>query len=597
MLWNKVYASKEQAIFIGPSRKPRNRTLLEVAAGGNLYIAAEKIRTIHQLLRCTLVANTSETWLLKVERPFHFTPSVNFFAEHYEKVRSGPTLAAYAIETCNLRICHAADGTGQIVADVHKRSCSKMFDLHSKTNSQQIKDREVGGELDDKNIGPGEDNQDENMAADDDDDDEEYGLALLRKHVAADLGKDTVSEEVAAAASLAEACSSEVDGDLEGVAVRELVEKAAYHIDTELDMMSRFEEEVFQKAVAEKTLSVEELQPQINSLLRAGMSEEEAVFEAALNSSKLLGNAANMGSAEPEPAAGPSGSSPSATAADPPVGLGVSGTDTDELDGPDGVFFSMTAKQMSHRCFVTYSAAFSESIGAVLQCLHARATSVPDSSGISLAYSLVDVAGPPSFPSSAKVILISWEVPGKSGRVARVDSEGRLVSMVCVGVNRTARDLRDCCIIHPNIGVSMERVRKKERPQVASYILRVSKMFVQAESMQITEAEEVVRELDLCGDGEEGVDGVDRWLDVAQGGEECVACGSVELPKNNTHGSGAQSSRRASFAEQCPLCLLPWHVDCCHAFVEKFRPSLQQIQLHPTPATQAESWLRLRAES
>ena len=593
MLWNKVYASKEQAIFIGPSRKPRNRTLLEVAAASNLYISVEKIRTTHQLLRCTLVANTSvePTWRLQVERPFHFTPSVHLFVQQYEKVKSGGTLAVYAVETCNLRICRAADGMGQIVADVHKGSCSKMFDLCSRTHAQQIKDSAAGGEIADKD-GPGEEDQDQdgNMAADDDNDDEEYGLALLRKLVAGDLGKDTVSDELAAAASLAEACS-EVDGDLEGVAVRELVEQAASHIDNELDMMSRAEEEIFQKAVAEKNLSMEELQPQINSLLGAGMSEEEAVFEAALNSSKLLGNAATLGTGtgEAEPNAGPSGSSPSSStaAADPHVALGVS--DTDELDRAR---FSMTAKQMSHRCLVTYSAAFSESIGAVLQCLHACATSVPECSGISLAHSMLDVAGPPSFPGSAKVILISWEVPRKTGRVARVDSEGRLVSMVCVGVNRTARDMSDCRIIHPNIGLSMERVRKKERPQVASHVLRVSKMFVQSESMQLAEAEEVIRELDLLGDGAEGTE---RWRDVAQGGEECIACGSVELSKNNSLGvtgpaNGAQSSRRASFAEQCPLCLLPWHVDCCNAFVEKFKPSLQQIQLHPTPATQAESW-------
>ena len=582
MLWNKVYASKDQAIFVGPSRKPRNRSVLEVAS--NLYLPAEKVRTTRQLLRCSIKFSTVGNSCLEVERPFHFTSSIHFFAEHFETVRSGAALAAYSVQLCNLRVTRSADnGHGRIVADVQDKSCSKMFDLQHKAQAPQIEGRQQAGEIHNE-----QEFQRASVAIDDDggdvdDDDEEYGLSLLREHVAADLGQQNISEEVAVAASFAEASADAEGGVLDEVAVREMVEQVAARVDSELDLMCQVEQEVFQQAVLEKNLSMEELQPQVDRLMSQGMSADEAVFEAALNSSKLLGNvASSMGSGAAEPSAGSSSSS-STTPADASLGLGPNDS--------AGQHFRMTSKQMSERCYVTFCAAFSESFGALFRCLHACATSKPDPTGISLAQSVTELTCAPSFPGSCRTVLISWEVPGRTGRVARADTEGRLVSMVCVGANRTARDLSHCRMIHPNIGIAMERVRKKERAEIPSFILRMAKMFLQAESLELAEAESVIRELD------EGLTS-DPWGDVARAGEECVSCGKLErLPEvgsssglTGVGGLRCQQTQATSLATQCPLCLQAWHVECCDHFTEQFASSLQQIQLHPAPETQREPW-------
>ena len=494
MLWNKVYAARDQAVFIGPSRKPRNRNFVDVVS--NFYIVAEKVRTTRQLLRCSLVQQGGDNACLQVVRPFEFLSSVHLFMDQWDEMRAGANLAAYSLGFANLRVsdCSSFAGAGHIIADVRVTSCSKMFDLQKKQYQKADKDDDAAC-APEALTGQGPDH------ASNEDDDQDYGMSLLQSHVASCLHTSSanVTEQAAASASVAEACALPED-ILDEAAVHDMVGNVAANVDNDLDLMHRVEQEMLRQAVAQQAVSIEELKPQVDRMLSQGVHEEDAVFEAAMNSAKLMGNL----TPENTPA-----TQATREAADPPHASSSSAV-------PE-VVFPMSSQQASECSFVTYTSAFSEGVRALLQCLHGCANSVPHSGSLSLAYSPVEVAGMPSFASSRRLVLLSWEVAGRTAHVARVDQQGRLVSMVCVGANRSARDLSACAMVHPSIGVSMERVRKKERTQIPDFIMRMANMVLQAESMQMARAEEEVRRADSMTSKE-------PWHDVAHAGEQCLVC-------------------------------------------------------------------------
>ena len=560
MLWNRVYVSSNQALFIGPSRKPRKRCMLDVAK--HVYVAAEKVRSTRHLLRCSLMHNGT---CLQVDRPFSFKSSVHLFADQYEQVHAGDSLAAYSVSFSNLRITvSAASGVGMIMADVDSKSCSKMFDLNKR--AQQNKSIGAGDDhprVGDQNQGIGIQGEVEGEA-DDDDEDQDYGIHLLRDEVAScnDTDVQNVSALAAAAASMAEAAGAS-DGALDGAAVRDMIDHVASHVDEDLDLMFRVEQDVLHKAVASNNIAVEELQPRVDQFCREGMEDADAVFEAALNSSNLLGNMSGSSGTEALESTGSRGAGLPTSSSD--AASQAAATDMD-------ISFPMSVDQRSEACYLTYCSAFSESIRALLQCLHACSNARPSGSGLSLAYSPEDIAGQPTFASSRRVILISWDKPGSTGRVARVDAQGRLVSMVCVGHNRSSRNFAACKMIHPDIGVAMERVRKKERTEIPKYVLRVAQMFLQAENMHVNETVENFRQIDVAQGS------AHTWRDVACAGDECVFCGNIER-----HARG----ERPSLAQQCPLCLLAWHEECSNRFALQHEPKLEKLHLHPVPETQA----------
>ena len=603
-LWNKVYASVNQAVFFAPSRKPRNRTILEVTS--HVWIVAEKIRTTRQLLQCSLVRDEqNKTVCLQVDRPFLVLSSVNFFMEQWDKVRSGGGLAAYSVQFSNLKVV-TRQGSGHIVADVDVKSCSKMFELRAQTPPEQAKAAKAkasprpGGRNFEQDGGGDDDDDDKEDEGDCGGEDEDYGLDLLRQDVASCTGMNLreVPPETAASASFAEA-SGASDGALEKSAVHDMIGQVAEHVDTELDIMCRVENDLLEKAFVEKKICLQELQPHIDRLLREGVPEDEAVFEAALNSSKLLGNVSTSDPSEvsgttsgPATTSASSTSSPAAAASDSASASANAGDAG--ADMVNNVVFPMSAQQKSELCLRTHTAAFSASIRALLQCLYDCANSKPQTSSLALGYCPVDVEGVSSYPSSRRLVLIHWEVAGKTGRVARVDDQGRVISMVCVGANRMARDLSTCAMINPNIGIGMERVKRKERAQIPDHVLRVSQMFLQAESLMLLEAEEEVRQLDLAaGNGD------NNWADVAQAGDECSFCGAIQVPSGPVQERGSESEQRPrscdSCARQCPLCLLSWHAPCGGVFVQQHKSALEQLLIHPEQETAAASWLQLDA--
>ena len=96
--------------------------------------------------------------------------------------------------------------------------------------------------------------------------------------------------------------------------------------------------------------------------------------------------------------------------------------------------------------------------------------------GLSLVlYSQKTTADPDE--SGLQVVLVQWVIGGKTGRIADLDSEGRVKTIVPMGSKRIPIEFGDCEIIHPNTGIIMERVRKAERPKLPDSIQRLMNMW------------------------------------------------------------------------------------------------------------------------
>ena len=72
---------------------------------------------------------------------------------------------------------------------------------------------------------------------------------------------------------------------------------------------------------------------------------------------------------------------------------------------------------------------------------------------------------------------MQWVIGGKTGRIADLDSEGKVKTIVPMGSKRTPINFGDCEIIHPAIGIIMERVKKADRPKLSDNIQRLMSMW------------------------------------------------------------------------------------------------------------------------
>ena len=423
MLWNKVYAENGQALFFGPRQKKRGKVLLP--PGASLFLSTEKVRTTHQLIQCSVCDrdDTDSVWSFVVDRPFKFKSSIDYFREQWDKVAGGEVLAAFSVGFTNLRIqVNKSSGQqhGQIIADFQRTKygndidCSKLFDIAKKGGAKEnlgkagAESAETGAE-----------------GEEDEDDDFGFGLDLLAQEFSACAETDSANVVDAVQASVDEA-DFQTGGLFAGATDTDMAQTVAQLVDEDLKIMENFENTILQKAVERKSIKPEDLAKSIDKLCEEdGMDVQDAVLEAALSSSKLLGN-------------------------EIPGDIEEKVTETE----------TVTADGNIADCPSSYSSSIQESLTSLLKCLRSL-SSGKVGYNLSLAHSPTDVSGMPSFASSRRIILIHWEVPGKTGRVARVDENGHLVSMVCVGANQYSRKLESCTLIDADIGIRMERTKKR----------------------------------------------------------------------------------------------------------------------------------------
>ena len=565
MLWNKVCVTdnsggENQAICMGPKKKVRGTTLLP--AGATLYFPVEKIRTTRQLVTCQVCPRGAGVQNITVARPFVIKPSLHYFLEFWDRVKAGEELGLYAVSFSNLRVSYEQPGQpAKILADLKLSrfgdiECTKLFDLlksrHGTTKSSQTDGSKASGSKNEAACGNSGDDPGNND--DEDEEEEEFGLHLLVNEYASCLGEkmEAVSSMEAVQASFDEAnCTA--GGCFDAAAADEVAQMVAGLVDDDLQFLQDFEESVLQKAISEKRIEPEELTKSIDNLCRdGGLQVEDAVFEAALNSSKLMGNE--------EFASEPSRSSSSSAGFDG-AAASTSNGDVASLCQSHGKSLCQVHEVSKHQlCRATQAfssnvvAAITNSWQALLQCFRALQSRNPGGDGLSIGLSPTDVAGTPSFGTSRRLVLISWEVAGKTGRIARIDGDGKLVSMVCVGPNRYARNLENCLMIHPGIGLNMERVKKKERTSLPPFALRVRDMFLQLESLGLLAVEQRLREAE--GQAIE-------WQQVAETSEDPCAFCSCHLP------SRSEGDVLLGLPTKCPLCLITCHAHCATIFLQQ----------------------------
>ena len=521
-------------------------------SGAQVYLAVEKVRTTRQLIQCTVDVTDG---CLRVNRPFVIKSSIHLFVEQWERVNAGESLSVYSVAFSNMKIVHkgsAISDEAQIEAKLSRSgsgellSPCKAFDLETSARKQPSAGRSAGlahAEADD--------NEAEDL---------DYGQSLLAETLSlASAASTSAHLEAAAAASLAEAerCEGQLDDEL----VDSMVKRVTDHIDVDLNVMQAVEQGLLQRAVSEKVVSAADIQADVDELCASGMSPEEAVTEAVLNSSKMIGNTDLS-----EQGGGSRACSSSAAA--PPA---ATATDADVHTAP------MSARQHAQRAFVTLCAAVNESIRSILICLFERAkqSETLAHDAVSLVLNPADVEGDPSFRSSRRLVLIKWEVPWKTGRVVRVDEAWRAISMVCIGRNRYARNFEASSLILPHCGLTLQRVSKAQRPMLPPHVIRVAKMLLQLQQIDEAEAQQDAMRQDCP----------EQMGQLLIPSEECVYCGCLGQQESLARGTSSESSAAQSQSEQtvqtCPLCLLSWHDSCAEKFLLDHQPLVMALPSVP----------------
>lgn len=128
--------------------------------------------------------------------------------------------------------------------------------------------------------------------------------------------------------------------------------------------------------------------------------------------------------------------------------------------------------------------------------------------------------------------FVHWQSAGQTGRPVDLDNQNRVKALVCVGDLRVAMDLSQSFVIHPDVGVAMQRARgfrMQERPQMNQESLRLQNMCDKAMS--------------LADD-----------FNLPASETECALCRG-HLP--GILGTGD--------VLQCPCCLQPLGQDSCHS--------------------------------
>ena len=148
---------------------------------------------------------------------------------------------------------------------------------------------------------------------------------------------------------------------------------------------------------------------------------------------------------------------------------------------------------------------------------------------------LVVVDGP-------RVVLFQWVVQLTNGRVADIDEHNKVIMIVPVGSKR--HPIKPLQVVLPSTGVVLERVKKKERPQVPPKLSRL------------------IRSLE-CSLQHVEVETVDSRADVSDH-LPCFICKEV-------------LDESSLFPFTCPMCLCTGHDACVEKWVLK--PLLEHISL------------------
>ena len=193
---------------------------------------------------------------------------------------------------------------------------------------------------------------------------------------------------------------------------------------------------------------------------------------------------------------------------------------------------------------------------------------------------------------NTQVVLVQWVVGGKSGRIADLDSEGRVITIVPSGAKRVPIRFENSTIIHPSIGITMERVKRSERPKLpihAERLMRMWRVALQADRMpehvalQLIQQDESKDITDLTSS--DGGAAQALLMDMSS----CCFCGSnssfspfgLKLPqKHDDNGPSSSTTPPRSarndnheFIQQCCLCLHYWHRSCSRKLLDHIQIS------------------------
>ena len=251
-----------------------------------------------------------------------------------------------------------------------------------------------------------------------------------------------------------------------------------------------------------------------------GCSPEEAAEEVMLNQSSLLGNedipACQFASPDDFSLSQPPSNHPSAAR---------------------DIQFHL------HPAFDLWFEECVESLEALQHRMEAiQSKSVAENGELSLVHG--NIYGQPSQGAIAEDISVFWVHwqgnGGTYGRPATLDSDNRVKCIVATGALREPRKFSSVSIIHPAIGVKMERVRGHRgtlRPQVPNRVLRLRDIWQTA----LIARDRVENSTIFCG---------------GDPNEKCFICNKTAV---DTSSSDMQNSDDFM---KCPLCLLSSHSKC-----------------------------------
>lgn len=360
-------------------------------------------------------------------------------------------------------------------------------------------------------------------------------------------------------------------------------------------LVDKVEETTLKKAVKEGYLNLTNPSPTflhtLEELENSGMQPEEAALEAAMNSERVIGNI----EMERSTGAGVTISETIHEVRDTLTGL-LTDTDVeriyrqaDQLQGGEFVSNSLRA----YACWAT------DINKAIFAFAHAHTAhksicgdfSKLDSSRTGLSLVLYrdersSVYDPEEY--NLQVVLVQWVLGGKTGRIADLDDQQKVIAIVASGKKRIPIDFHESHIIHPVTGVFMEKVRKRERPSLPEHIKRLKDMWtcaVQANCMPEHKGLQLLKESETTSTAAKG-DDCNNIIDSCGASQaafvcicECLFCG------NNLHNTGptmgkdgptqdsfaASASASASnvdFIQQCCVCLHYWHMSCSRKLVD-----------------------------
>lgn len=148
----------------------------------------------------------------------------------------------------------------------------------------------------------------------------------------------------------------------------------------------------------------------------------------------------------------------------------------------------------------------------------------------------------------ARVLYVSWANPDELvGRPVRLDAHDRVVySIASMCPLMYFKKLTLAKVLHPAVGVRMQKVKGGDRPTVPGPILRIYGMFQAA----IDSSETLI----VDDAFQQGAAGLETLADLEN--KPCALC---QAPGGN---------------RTCALCLLPWHQTCLPALIShaEFRP-------------------------